>query len=151
MKTRLLLLSLLLALVSVSGVQAQTKPAAEETEEETELGDKMERMGGAFRKLKRQAADPAKNEESLKLLATIRESAEAATHLEPARKADVPAEAQAKFVADYQAKMKETLTVIDQLIAAFTAGNNEEAVKLIAQLGDAQKAGHKEFKRPSKK
>ena len=151
MKIRLLLLSLLFSLVSASALQAQPKPEKEEGEEETELGDKMDRMGGAFRKLKRQAADASKNEESLKLVATIRESAEASTHLEPARKADIPADAQAKFVTDYQAKMKETLAVIDELAAAFKAGNNEEAGKLIAKLGEAQKAGHKEFKRPSKK
>jgi len=101
----------------------------------------MEKMGGAFRKLKRQIADPTQNAASLQLVATIRAAAEEASRLTPAKSADVPAADRAKFEADYQAKMKNFTVELGKL----------EAVKLVADLGALQKAGHKEFKRPDEK
>ncbi len=151
MKIRILLLSLLCAAVTVPGVRAQDGKAKSADKEETELGDKMDKMGGAFRKLKRQIADASKNEDSLKLVATIKESAAAALKLEPAMKADKPAADQAKFVAAYQAKMKEFNETVAKLEVALKAGKNDEAAKLVDAMGAAQKEGHKEFKRPDKK
>ena len=151
MKIRILLLTLISALAIVPGVRAQDAKAKSADKEETELGDKMDKMGGAFRKLKRQINDASKNEDSLKLVATMRESSKAALKLEPAMKADKPAAEQAKFVAAYQAKMKEFDTQVGALEAALKAGNNAEAAKIVAALGVAQKEGHKEFKRPDKK
>ena len=151
MKIRRLLLSLLCVAVTVPGVRAQDGKAKADDKEETELGDKMDKMGGAFRKLKRQVADASKNENSLKLVATIKESAAAALKLEPAMKADKPAADQAKFVEAYQAKMKEFNETVAKLEAALKAGKNDEAAKLVEAMGAAQKEGHKEFKRPDKK
>lgn len=144
MKIRILLLSLICAVATVPVINAADK-------EETELGDKMDKMGGAFRKLKRQVADASKNDDSLKLVATIRESTKASMKLEPAMKADKPAAEQAKFVAAYQAKMKEFDDMVGTLEVALKAGKNDEAAKIVDALGVANKEGHKEFKRPDKK
>lgn len=144
MKIRILLLSLICAAVTVPAIQAADAP-------ETELGDKMDKMGGAFRKLKRQLADATKNEDSLKLVATMRESAKAALTLEPAMKADIPKADQAKFVADYQAKMKSFNAELVKLEDALKAGKNEDAAKIVEGLGTMQKEGHKQFKKPDTK
>ena len=140
---RLLLLTVVLSLAAGPGLRA--------AEAETELGGKMEKMGGAFRALRRQIADPAKNADSLAKLATIKENAQAAVKLEPAKKAEVAAADQKKFVADYQAGMKNFLALVEKVEAALKANNNEEAGKLVNQMGDDQKKAHKLFKKDDKK
>jgi cytochrome c556 len=143
MKIRSLLFTLVCALAIGSGLRA--------AEAETELGDKMDKIGGAFRALRKQVADPAKNQSSLEKIAIIRENAQAALKLEPAKKAELPADQQAKFVADYQAEMKKFLAMTDKLEAALKANNNEEAGKILASMGDHQKQSHKSFKKDDKK
>ncbi len=142
-KLRVLLVTLVCALTFGSGVQA--------AEPETEMGKQMDKMSGAFRALRRQAADATKNADSLAKLKTIRDMAVASEKLEPAMKAEIPADKQAKFVADYRAKMKEFIALVDKAEAAFKANNNEEAAKILGSMADAQKAGHKDFKKKDKK
>lgn len=120
-------------------------------EPETELGNKMDKMGSAFRALRRQAADATKNADSLAKIAVIKENAIASLKLDPAKKKDMPAGEQKKFVADYQAKMKEFIALVEKVEAAFKANNNAEAEKLIGQMADAQKAGHKAFQKKKDK
>jgi cytochrome c556 len=144
MKIRLLLFTLICGLVAAPIIRAAD-------EDQTELGDHMEKIGGAFRALRKQVTDSSKNEDSLKRVAVIRENAQAALKLEPAKKADLPADQQAKFVADYQAKMKGFIADVDKLEAALKAGNNEEAAKQLQVMGQDQKEGHKEFQKKKKK
>ncbi len=143
MKIRLVIASLVCALAAGSFVHA--------AEAETELGKKMEKMGGAFRALRRQITDASKNADSLAKLATIKENAMASLKLEPAMKADKPAADQKKFVADYQAEMKKFIEQVTKVEVALKANNNAEAEKLLAGVGDAQKAGHKQFKKADEK
>jgi hypothetical protein len=161
MKNRILSLALICAVGALPWLRAEetpTAPKAAETtksekpkEETTELGSHMEKVGSAFRRLNRQIKDASKNEESLQLIATIRQHAEAAMKLEPAKKVEIPADQQAKFVADYQAKMKSFLADIAKLEATLKAGNNAEAETLLASLKQDQKEGHKAFKIEDKK
>ncbi|MBL9188992.1 MAG: hypothetical protein JNK23_16025 [Opitutaceae bacterium] len=143
MKIRLLIATVACALAA--------GPFLHAAETETELSKKMDKMGGAFRALRRQVADSSKNADSLARLATIKENAVASAKLEPVMKADKPKAEQAKFVADYQAEMKKFLALVEKTEAALKAGNNAEAEKLVAQMGDANKAGHKQFKKPDEK
>lgn len=144
MKIRALLFALACSLAVSPAVRAADEP-------ETELGGKMEKMSSAFRALRRQIADASKNADSLARVATIRQNAEAALKLEPAKKSEVPAAGQKKFVADYQAEMKKFIDMCGKLEAALKANNNEEAAKICGAMGDAQKAGHKSFKKDDKK
>lgn len=153
MKIRILLATLLCALAAAPGIQAQEPKAAPAAEKEpkTALEEQMEKMNVAFRKLRGGAvADATKNEASLAAVADLKAAATAALKLEPKTKAEKPAADQAKFVSDYQAKMKEFIGELDKLTAALKAGNNEEAAKLYAAIGDLQKADHKEFRKQKK-
>ena len=143
MKIRVLLLTLVCALVAGPGFCAD--------EPETELGGKMEKIGGAFRALRRQISDAAKNADSLTRVETIRQNAEAALKLEPALKTAKPAGEQQKFVDDYRADMKKFIELCGKLEAALKANNNDEAAKLVGAMGDANKAGHKSYKKDDKK
>ncbi len=150
MKNRLLVLGLILSicLPVVSALRAQEAEHKKKQPEETELGKTMEKMNSAWRKLRRQAADPASNESSLELVATIKAGMEQALAYQPARVADVPVADREKFIADYQADIKAAGEAVAQLEAAFQAGDNAAAAELIKKIGAMQKEGHKEFKRP---
>ena len=83
MKIRLLLLSLAVAFVPVSGLRAQdAKPAAPAVpaeKPETELEQTMGKMGKAWKQVRRAARDGKLTAATADLVATIRTSAEAAT------------------------------------------------------------------------
>ena len=149
MKIRILGLAVLIALFASFALHAQEPK--KQPKEETELEGKMEKMGKAWKQLKRQVKDVSKNAESLELVATIRAASEEASKLTPAMAADIPAADRAKFVADYQAGVKKLIVELGKLEAALKADKNDEAVKLVADIGALQKAGHKEFKRPDEK
>jgi len=143
MKIRVLLITLVCALAVGTRLTA--------AEPETELGGKMEKMGGAFRALRRQITDASKNADSLAKVATIRQNAEAGLKLEPALKKEKPAAEQQKFVENYRRELKKFIELCGKLEAALKANNNAEAEKLCQAMGDAQKAGHKSYKKEDKK
>jgi hypothetical protein len=143
MKIRLSLLTVVSALAL--GLVARA------AEPETELGTKMEKVGGAFRALGRQITDPAKNEDSLARLATMKENLQAGLKLEPAKKAEIPAAEQKKFVEDYRAELKRFIGLVEKTEAALKANNNEEAAKLVATMRTDQKKAHTSFKKDDKK
>ena len=144
MKIRLFSLALISALVLSLGVRAAD-------DDQTPLGERMEKMGGAWRLVKRNINDSSKNTETLEKLASIKQLMTESLKFEPALKKDKPAAEQAKFVADYQAKLKEEITKIDQISAALKAGKNEEAAKLVGVVDQDQKDAHKAYKKQSKK
>lgn len=149
MKIHILLLSvfaLFLTTLSLRANEPITQP-----KEETELEEKMDLMGGAWRKVKRQVADASKNAETLMFVAKVRTAAEEAGKLTPAMAADVPTGDRVKFITDYQAGMQKLVGELGKLEAALKAGKNDDAVKLVAEIGALQKAGHKAFKRPDDK
>lgn len=149
MKIRILFVSIICAAATTLGVQAQEK--AKTTPTETELETKMDDINTAYRRLNRQVSDATKNADSLKQIATIQQTAAAAMKLEPAKKKDLPAADQAKFVADYQAQMKEFVAHVGKVETALKAGKNDEAAELLKTLKQDQEEGHKQFKKDKKK
>jgi soluble cytochrome b562 len=141
-RIRVLIVTLICSLAFLPVAQA---------DEETELSNHMDKMGSAFRVLRRQASDPAKNEDSIARAKVIRENAEASLLLEPAKKGELPAADQAKFVAAYREQMQEFIVLAKKLEAAFQAGNNAEAGKLLGTMADAQKKGHNDYQKKKKK
>ncbi len=147
---RLLAPIALLIAGSVICAAAEAPAAAPKPEkEETALTQKMDKVNEAYRKLRKQAGEATKNVESLALVATLREYAAAAAKLEPFKLTEIPAADRPQMLEGYRAKMKEFLSTIDQLAAAFKAGQNEEAAKLVEALKALQKEGHKEYKSKS--
>lgn len=137
------------AAFAADGAPAAAPAAPKEKKAETELSQKMDKMNSAFRKLRRQAGDATKNADSLEQVAILREYAAASAKLEPFKAGEVPAGDRAKLVEGYQAKMKELQEGLAKLEAAFKAGQNEEAAKIVQEIGALQKEGHKEFKSKS--
>jgi cytochrome c556 len=140
------LTTLFLTATRLTAQEAPAAPAVKEKKPETELTKHMDKMNGAFRKLRRQAADATKNADSLEQVVILKEFATASVKLEPAKAATIHEADRAKWVADYRAEMKKALALIDKLEAAFKAGQNEVAAKLVNELNAQQRAGHKEFR-----
>jgi soluble cytochrome b562 len=119
---------------------------AQQDEEKTPLGKKMAAINTAFKAVGRQVEDPTKNANTLEQLATIETNAKAALALEPEKKAKVPAAEQAKFVAGYQAGIKEFLVTVDKMRTALKAGKNAEAATIYDEMKGQQREGHKEYR-----
>ncbi len=151
MKIPVLLLSLLCAVSALPAVHAADRPAAGDDDDQTELGEHMEKMGRAFRKLGKEVADSTKNEDSLQQVATIHTNAEAALKLQPEKTADLPEDQRAKFVAAYDDKMKSFIGDVEKLEAALKAGKNEEAAALVKTMKKDMDDGHKNFRKKKKK
>jgi len=151
-------LALLLALPLVSPILSATDtpaPGASPSagggdEKKTELETRMERVGKAFRKLKKQVADPAQNASSLQLLATMQDALKEAVGLTPEKASDLPADQRAKFVDDYKAGIKGMQDEFSRLADALAAGRNGDAVKIVNEIAELEKKDHKEFRRPKK-
>ncbi len=118
--------------------------------EETELDNKMSAMNGAFKKLRRQIADPAANASSLELVAKLLKASEESAALTPAKTETLPEADRAKFNADYAAKMAAFIDEVKKLEAALKADDNTTAAAILKQLGDLQKQGHRTFRQPAK-
>jgi soluble cytochrome b562 len=115
-------------------------------EPKTPLAKKMVAINTAFKVVGRQIEDASKNASTLEQLAIIETNAKAALTLEPEKKGQMPAAAQAKFVTDYQAEMKEFVAIVAKLRTTLKAGNNAEATALVDSLKAQQRDAHKEFR-----
>lgn len=136
------------ALCAFTSLQAQEpKPAAHE-EKETELDGTMGKVNAAFRKLRRQAGDATKNEESLKLVAEMKAAAQESAKLVPAKASDFTGADREKFISEFHARMKTFIGDITRLEDALKAGKNDEAAKIADELQKMKSSGHKEFQRP---
>jgi hypothetical protein len=125
-------------------------PAPADDEKKTDLEVRMDHMGRAYRKLKKQVADSSQNASSLKLLATMQEAAKEALEFTPAKAADLPADQQAKFEEDFKAGIQGMQDEFTKLSDALTAGKNDDAAKIVAEIDALEKKDHKEFRKPKK-
>jgi hypothetical protein len=122
--------------------------AAPDKEVKTELETKMSKISRAMRALRKQAADASKNDSSLKLVATMEAGITASMDLTPAKAADLPDDQKPQFIADYKAGLKGMLEVLTKLEGDFKAGNNDDAVKVLAEVAALEKKDHKAFQTP---
>ncbi len=122
--------------------------AAPGEEKKTDLEARMDKIGKAVRKLKKQISDPAQNASSLQLVAAMRDAAKEAAAFTPAKAEDLPQDQRAKFVEDFKAGLKELDDRLARLQDAFAAGKNEDAAAIFADLQDFERKEHKQFKKP---
>jgi soluble cytochrome b562 len=123
-------------------------PSQPSDDKDTDLEVRMKKMGKAFRQLRKQVADPAQNASSLDLVATILAASKEAADFTPQKADDIPADQRDKFIADYKAGIKALQDKLASLTDALTAGKNDEATKIVADIFDFEKKSHKDFKKP---
>jgi len=161
MKKIALALALLLALPLLpKALRAEDTPAAAPApavvpapagapaeEKKTDLELRMDKIGKAFRKLRKQVADPTQNESSLDLLKTMQDAAKEAVTFTPEKAADLHADQRAKFTDDFKAGIQDLQGRFAKLQAALEAGKNDDAQAIVKDLVDFEKKEHKEFKK----
>jgi soluble cytochrome b562 len=124
--------------------------AVPDADKKTDLEVRMDKVGKAFRKLRKQVADPTQNASSLELLSKMQAAMKEAEALTPAKAQDLPEDQRAKFVEDFKSGIMAMEDEFAKLSDAITAGKNDDAVKIVAEIQDLEKKDHKEFKRPEK-
>jgi len=144
MKKRPLILTLSLLLACVPNIQANSHKDGEH--EHTALEDEMSAMNKAWRSIRRQIKDPAKNESTLKLVAKVKGHAEKSAKLTPTLADEKSGSDKKKFVEGYQKAMKKTVGLISQLEAALKSGDNAKAEEIVGKINDARKHGHDKYK-----
>lgn len=124
MKIRLLIVVFLAA---VAVVAFALRP---EGDKPSELADVMAKMGQLWRKARAQVADPARNADTIERFTALKQGMLVALSLEPEAKMTLPRAERPKFMAAYQAKLKEQMATIDEIVALLQAGKNAEAAAL---------------------
>lgn len=124
-------------------------PAPDE-DKKTEIEMRMDKVGKAFRKLRKQVSDPTQNAASIDLVATMAANLKEAEGFTPEKAADLPEDQREKFVADYKAGLKDMEAKLGKLTDALTAGDNATAATLVKDVFATEKDDHKQFKKPDK-
>lgn len=143
MKQRYILTAVFCALTFASSAHAQP-PADGPT---TPLGEQMKQINAAYRALNPLIA-AGSADSALAKVAIIHKSADSALKFEPAKKADIPAAEQEKFVSDFRTTLTSFIGDVEKLEAALKAGKMDEAKTLAAALRMDQMDAHKVFRRP---
>lgn len=124
MKIRLFVIALL-AVVAVAAFGLRPEGG-----NPSELAEIMAKMGPLWRSARAQVADPAKNADTIERFTALKLGMSVALTLEPEAKATLPRAERPKFMAAYQAKLKEQMSTIDEIVALLQAGKNHEAAAL---------------------
>ena len=146
MKKQPLILTLALLLVTLPFVQADNHGGGHDEHHHSELEDQMSAMNKAWRSIRRQIKDPAKNKSTLALVAKVKTAAQKSVKMTPMLAEEQKGAAREKFIANYSKAMKRTVGLIGELEKALEAGDNAGAEALVGKLNDARKKGHEKFK-----
>ncbi len=119
--------------------------AAFAEDEHTPLEKEMKAMNKSLRLLKKQSADPAKKDENVALIATIKKSIDASLKMEPAKTKDVPAAEKAAYLDKYKAQMVDLGKTYDELETAIKADKADDVKKALDKLSEQKEKGHKDF------
>lgn len=115
-------------------------------DEDTPLEGQMKILARGTRQLSLQLADPAKQQENIALLETLKKAATGSESLDPARTKTIPEAGRPAFLASYKAELEKLKSAFDQVEQAVKAGDYAKAQSLSAQINPIKKEGHSKFK-----
>jgi soluble cytochrome b562 len=146
MMIRTPLLTLLAGFLSVALVAAPARGAEEKKKgTDSELGKQMEELGKSVKALKKSVKDPAKNEESLKLVVQAQQSALASKQLSPAVLEKAPAADRPKLLSGYRKSMAVVVADLCKLEQQLIDGKNDEAAETLKNLKTLEDEGHEKY------
>lgn len=115
-------------------------------DDDTALEGQMKILARGMRQLSSQVADPAKQQENVSLLETMKKAAADSKSLEPSMTRTVPDAKRASFLADYRTDLDELRDALDQVEQAVKAGDRPKAQSLLGKVGVIKKEAHGKFK-----
>jgi len=110
------------------------------------LGATMKAMATSLKKITAQAADATKNTESEQLTLDLVAMTKNSKNFIPPTLKNLPADQQKVQLEQYNKLIDESVTIMEELAAAFHDNNNTKATDLIAKINAAKKEGHNQFK-----
>lgn len=144
MKRRSLIVTLALAVALLPSVQADSHGGGDH--DHTALEDQMSAMNKAWRSIRRQIKDPAKNDSTLEYVAKVKKAAQKSVDMTPILAKEKSGADKKKFMAGYKKSMQRTVAMIGNLEAALKAGDNAKAEEIVGKINDARKEGHGKYK-----
>ncbi len=114
-------------------------------EDKATIGDHMDTINSAVKKLRRDVKVADKNKDSIDTAKGAAEAAAKCVEMEPDIARKVPAAEKEKFIAEYRKQMKELAATFTDMAKLLGENKNEEAEKLVAKLLDQKKKGHDQF------
>jgi soluble cytochrome b562 len=114
-------------------------------DEDTPLEGQMKILARGTRQLSQQLADPAKQQENIALLETLKKAATDSESLDPAKTKTIPESSRAAFLASYKAELEMLKAAFDQVEQAVKAGDYTKAQSLSSQINPIKKEGHSKF------
>jgi soluble cytochrome b562 len=131
------LLSTLALLVFPTFLQAQV---------DSPLEGQMKILARGMRQLTQQVADPAKQQENIVLLETLKKAVTDSKTLDPRKTTSIPADKRENFLSDYRQELDQLSGAFDLVEEAVKAGQYDKAKSLLATVNSIKKEGHGKFK-----
>ena len=98
------------------------------------------------RQLSQQVTDPAKQQENITLLESLKKAAADSKALTPRKIVTVSQADREKFLADYRTDLDELKDAFSQIEEAVKAAQYDKAKSLLATVNSIKKEGHGKFK-----
>lgn len=114
--------------------------------DDTPLEGQMKILARSSRKLSTQINDPAKQQENIILLETMKKAAADSLSLDPSMTKAIPAPRIAEFLEGYRKKLDELRSALDQVETALKSSQYSEASSLMNQVNRIKKEGHAVYK-----
>lgn len=114
-------------------------------EEHSPLHDEMEAMNRNFRRVNRQAADPAQKDSTLQLVAAMRGNVEKAKTLIPPQAEKLDGEKKTDFLKKYQDYLDKLGKEIDDLESALKEDNADKVKSQLDTIRELKKTSHKDL------
>lgn len=115
-------------------------------EADTPLEGQMKILARGMRQLTNQVGDPAKQQENVSLLETLKKAATDAKTLSPRKTATIPEKEREAFLANYRTDLDELKDALNRVEEAVKAGQYDKAKTLIGNVNTIKKEGHGKFK-----
>jgi len=136
MKTTTLLLALLM-ITFVTVIHADA---------DTPLEKQMQVLARGMKQLSLQITDPAKQQENVTLIESLKQAAATSKGLDPRKTATIPKAGQEKFLTGYRTLMDKLTDSFNRVEEAVKAGQYDQAKSALASVNSVKKEGHNEFK-----
>lgn len=121
-------------------------PTFLQAQADSPLEGQMKILARGMRQLTQQVADPAKQQENIILLESLKKAVTDSKTLDPRKTASIPADKRENFLSDYRHELDELSGAFDQVEEAVKAGQYDKAKSLLATVNSIKKEGHGKFK-----
>ena len=115
-------------------------------EADSPLEGEMTILARGTRQLSLQVTDPAKQQENITLLESLKKAASDSKALSPRKAASVPQADRAQFLSDYRIQMEKLATAFSQVEDTLKASQYDQAKSLLSTVNTIKKESHSKFK-----